>query len=42
MNKSTKHIEFEQIIDRGCGIDVHKKVIIATITSTGLRETTKS
>lgn len=42
MKKSTKHIEFEQVIDRGCGIDVHKKVIVATIKDTGLRETTKS
>ncbi len=37
-----KEITFEQIIERGCGIDVHKKVLVATIRGTGIRETTKS
>jgi transposase len=38
-----KHqIEFEQIIERGCGIDVHKKIIVATIRGTGIKEQTKT
>jgi transposase len=37
-----KHITFEQVIDRGCGIDVHKKVLVATIRGTGLKEDTRS
>ncbi len=37
-----KNIEFEQVIERGCGIDVHKKVIVATIRGTGIKETTKT
>jgi len=35
-------ITFEQVIERGCGIDVHKKVIVATIQGTGIKETTKT
>jgi len=40
MKKS--EITFEQVIDRGCGIDVHKKVIVATIKGNGLKETTRT
>ena len=40
MNK--QEIPFEQIVEKGCGIDVHKKVIVATIRGTGIKETTKS
>lgn len=39
MNKT---IVFEQIIERGCGIDVHKKVLVATIRGIGLKEQTRS
>ena len=39
MNKT---ITFEQVIERGCGIDVHKKVLVATICGSGLKEQTKS
>ena len=35
-------IIFEQIIERGCGIDVHKKVIVATIRGEGIQEQTQS
>jgi len=35
-------ITFEQVIERGCGIDVHKKVIVATIRGTGIKEMTKT
>ena len=35
-------IPFEQVIDRGCGIDVHKKVLVATIRGIGLKEETRS
>lgn len=38
---SNKKIEFEQIIERGCGIDVHKKIIAATIKGTGIKEETR-
>lgn len=39
MEKRT--IQFEQIIERGCGIDVHKKLLVATIRGVGLREETR-
>lgn len=35
-------IEFEQVVSRGCGIDVHKKVLVATIRGKGIKETTRS
>ena len=37
-----KEIAFDQVIDRGCGIDVHKSVIVATIRGIGIKETTKT
>ena len=36
-----KAIEFEQVIERGCGIDVHKRVLVATVNGTNLKETTR-
>lgn len=27
---SKKVIEFEQVVERGCGMDVHKEIIVAT------------
>ena len=41
MQKEKKEtIEFEQVVSRGCGIDVHKEVIVLTIRGEGLREET--
>ena len=37
-----KTIEFEQIVERGCGIDVHKKILVATIQGTGIKEETRT
>ena len=42
MAKTQKNIEFEQVIERGCGIDIHKKVLVATIRGTGIKEETRS
>ena len=41
MSRKTE-IGFEQVIERGCGIDVHKKVLVATIKGTGIKEETKT
>jgi len=30
-------VNFEQVINRGCGIDVHKKIIVTTINGEGLK-----
>ena len=35
---STNTIHFEQIIRRGCGLDVHKDNVVATIRGDGLLE----
>ena len=40
MEKS--QIVFEQIVERGCGIDIHKKVLVCTIKGRGLKEETRS
>ena len=37
-----QNITFDQVIERGCGIDVHKKVIVATIKGASIKETTKT
>ena len=36
-----KVVSFEQIVSRGCGIDVHKKTVVATIDGEGLERTTR-
>ena len=36
------HIQFEQVVERGCGIDVHKENIVATIRGKGIKTQTKS
>ncbi len=40
--KNKEGIIFEQIIERGCGIDVHKQVIVATIRGEGIKEMTQT
>ena len=35
-------VNFDQLIARGCGIDVHKNLIVATIKGEGLQEETRS
>ena len=29
--KTKDYVEFEQIVERGCGMDVHKETVVATI-----------
>ncbi len=40
MNKD--FIPFEQVVERGCGMDVHKGVIVVTIRGKGIKTVTKS
>ncbi len=35
-------VEFEQVIDKGCGIDIHKKVLVATVQGKGIKAETRS
>ncbi len=37
----TLKVSFEQVIPRGCGIDVHKKELTATIDREGLKKQTR-
>lgn len=37
-----KVITFEQVIERGCGIDVHKKILVVTIRGTSIKEETRT
>jgi hypothetical protein len=30
-------VSFKQVVSRGCGLDVHKKVVVATIDGEGLK-----
>jgi hypothetical protein len=32
---------FNQVVSRGCGIDVHQKVVLATISGDGLKKETR-
>ena len=34
-------VSFPSVVSRGCGIDVHKKVVVATIDGSGLRKETR-
>lgn len=35
-------IEFEQVVERGCGMDIHKDLIVATILGKGIKMQTKN
>lgn len=34
-------VQFEQVISRSCGLDVHKKTVVATIDGEGLKRSTR-
>lgn len=38
---NTSEISFDRIIERGCGLDIHKKEIVATISGNGLKSETR-
>lgn len=35
-------VEFEQVIEKGCGLDVHKENVVATIRGKGIVTQTRS
>lgn len=35
-------IEFEQVVERGCGMDVHKETVVATVAGVGIKEETRT
>ena len=34
-------VSFSQVVSRGCGIDVHKKIVVATIDGEGVKKETR-
>lgn len=36
------HIEFEQVIERGCGLDVHRDTVVATVMGKGIQTETRT
>lgn len=38
----TQGVTFDQVVSRGCGLDVHKETVVATIKGEGIVETTKT
>jgi len=41
-SKGYQVVEFEQIIERGCGLDVHEKMVVATVNGIGLKLETRT
>jgi hypothetical protein len=37
----TSEVSFRQVVSRGCGLDVNKKVIVATIDGEGIKKQTR-
>jgi transposase len=37
----TSQVKFKQVVSRGCGLDVHKKVVTATIDGEGIKKQTR-
>ena len=40
--KQTQEIAFEEVVERGCGLDVHKKEIVATVGGTCIESETRT
>lgn len=36
-----QQVLFDQIVSKGCGIDVHQKVVVATIDGAGIQRATR-
>jgi transposase len=42
MARQKQEVTFEEVVKRGCGLDVHKKEIVATVGGTGLKSETRT
>ncbi len=42
MARNKKEVSFEEVVERGCGLDVHKKEIVATVNGTGIEPETRT
>lgn len=41
-HKHPQEVTFEEVVERGCGLDVHKKEIVATVSGTGIESETRT
>jgi transposase len=37
-----QEVYFEQVVARGCGLDVHKETVVATVSGTGIKKETRT
>lgn len=42
IQKQTQEIVFEEVVERRCGLDVHKKEIVATVSGMGIESQTRT
>jgi len=42
LNRESKGIRFDQVVIRGCGLDVHKKEVVAAISGEGIKNEVRS
>ncbi len=42
MTATQDKIEFDQVIEKGCGIDIHKSVLVSTVRGKGIKTETRS
>ena len=42
MRTQKEVIEFEQVVGRGCGMDVHKETVVATVAGVGITQETRT
>lgn len=42
MTTTQDKIEFDQVIERGCGIDIHKSILVSTVQGKGIKTETRS
>ena len=42
MKEGNDKIEFDQVIEKGCGIDIHKSILVATVMGKGIKLETRS
>lgn len=41
MESQNETVHFEQIVERGCGLDIHKDILMASVKGKGLKEETR-
>jgi hypothetical protein len=42
MATQKNEVSFEEVVARGCGLDVHKKEIVATVSGTDIKKETRT